>query len=139
MSLRAELKGPEVHVKVPITRSGILQINHTSPLLLPFFHSLLYIMHACDIMEDVAIAYGYNNIVKQVPQTVTMGAPQPLNKVTDLVRLEVANAGYTEILTFSLVSSISHSPTHPLFLPLSHSSSLSLLSHSSSLSPLTWI
>ena len=63
-------------------------------------------------MEDVAIAYGYNNIVKKVPQTVTAGAPQPLNKVTDLLRLEVANAGYTEILAFSLVCFL---PSCPFF------------------------
>lgn len=84
MSLPAELKGADVHVKVPITRSDI--------------------MHQCDIMEDVAIAYGYNKIVKQVPQTVTIGTPQPLNKVSDLLRVEVANAGFMEILTFSLCS-----------------------------------
>jgi len=86
MSLPAELHGHEVHVKVPVTRSDI--------------------MHACDVMEDVAIAYGYNNIQnqKQIPQTVTTGMPQPLNKVTDLLRIELANAGYTEILAFSLCS-----------------------------------
>jgi len=84
MSLPAELHGKDVHVKVPITRSDI--------------------MHQCDIMEDVAIAFGYNNIQKKIPQTVTIGNPQPLNKVSDLLRLDVANAGYTEILTFSLCS-----------------------------------
>ena len=25
------------------------------------------ILHACDVVEDVAIAYGYNNIQKQIP------------------------------------------------------------------------
>ncbi len=63
-------------------------------------------MHACDVMEDVAIAYGYNKIGQKIPQTVTVGKPQPLNKVTDLLRDEVAHAGYTEILTFSLVLSL---------------------------------
>lgn len=84
MSLPATLKANEVLVKVPITRSDI--------------------MHACDIMEDVAIAYGYNNIVKKVPKTVTIGAAQPLNKVSDLLRIEIGNAGFLEILTFSLCS-----------------------------------
>ena len=32
-------------------------------------------------MEDVAIAYGYNNLVKTVPKTVTVGRELPLNQV----------------------------------------------------------
>ena len=35
---------------------------------------------------------------------MTFGSEIPLNKFTDLVRQEVALAGYTEILTMSLVS-----------------------------------
>jgi phenylalanyl-tRNA synthetase beta chain len=32
------------------------------------------VIHACDIYEDVAVAYGYNNIKKTVPKTATIGA-----------------------------------------------------------------
>lgn len=32
-------------------------------------------------MEDVAIAYGYNKLVKTVPKTVTVGKELPLNQV----------------------------------------------------------
>ena len=73
----------DVVVKVPPTRSDIL--------------------HACDIMEDVAIAYGYNNLTLTVPRTPTVARQQPLNKFTDLLRSEVAFAGYSEAFTFSLV------------------------------------
>ena len=31
------------------------------------------VIHACDIIEDVAIAFGYNNIKKTVPKTSTIG------------------------------------------------------------------
>jgi phenylalanyl-tRNA synthetase beta chain len=62
------------------------------------------VLHACDVMEDVAIAYGYDNIKKTVPQIATEGKAQPLNKLTDLLRNELAQAGYTEILTFSLLA-----------------------------------
>lgn len=31
-------------------------------------------MHACDIMEDAAIAYGYDNIPMMFPSTSTTGA-----------------------------------------------------------------
>lgn len=71
-------------VSVPATRSDIL--------------------HSCDVMEDVAIAYGFNNLVPSVPKVLTIGRQQPLNKLTDLLRAEIAMAGYTEVLTLSLVS-----------------------------------
>lgn len=32
-------------------------------------------------MEDVAIAYGYNNLVTRIPKTVTAGRELPLNQV----------------------------------------------------------
>jgi hypothetical protein len=34
---------------------------------------------------------------------VCTGAQQPLNKLTDLLRLELAQATYTEVFTFALV------------------------------------
>lgn len=61
------------------------------------------IIHACDIYEDVAIAYGYNNIEKKVPNTSTVAAQFQLNKLSDLLRYSIALAGFTEALTFSLV------------------------------------
>jgi len=62
------------------------------------------ILHAVDIAEDVAIAYGYNNIVKRVPKTNTVGGAEPLNLVGDLLREEIGRAGYTEVLTHGLCS-----------------------------------
>ncbi|KAL4440220.1 hypothetical protein ABPG75_003221 [Micractinium tetrahymenae] len=76
--------GSKVQVQVPITRSDVL--------------------HACDVMEDVAIAYGYNNLVKTVPKTVTVGKELPLNQMCELLRGECAMAGFTEILTWALCS-----------------------------------
>jgi len=64
------------------------------------------IIHACDVMEDVAIGYGFNNIIaaSKMPQTVTAGAQQPLNKLCDQLRNELAQAAFTEVLTLSLCS-----------------------------------
>lgn len=69
-------------VAVPVTRSDI--------------------MHAVDVAEDVAIAYGYNNIPERLPSTTTTGGPTRLNAFSDLLRDEVARAGYVEILTHGL-------------------------------------
>eukprot|EP01117_Protostelium_nocturnum_P004889 TRINITY_DN1772_c0_g2_i1.p1 TRINITY_DN1772_c0_g2~~TRINITY_DN1772_c0_g2_i1.p1 ORF type:complete len:621 (+),score=217.99 TRINITY_DN1772_c0_g2_i1:96-1958(+) len=74
----------KVTVTIPITRSDIL--------------------HPCDVMEDAAIGHGYNNITVTLPKVSTEGYQQPLNKLTDQLRREIAFAGFTEVLTFSLCS-----------------------------------
>lgn len=62
------------------------------------------ILHAVDVIEDIAIAYGYNNIVQEVPQTLTVGGPLPINQFTDLLRAEISREGYVEMLTHGLCS-----------------------------------
>jgi phenylalanyl-tRNA synthetase beta chain len=62
------------------------------------------VLHPCDIAEDLAIAYGYDKIEKKTTKTVCFGYQQPINKLTDLVRLEMAQNGYVECLTFSMLS-----------------------------------
>merc|ERR1711963_232605 len=62
------------------------------------------VLHPVDIYEDVAIAYGYNNLQKTIPKTMTIASQQPINKLTDQLREQIAQAGFTEALTFSLCS-----------------------------------
>lgn len=62
------------------------------------------VLHARDIAEDVGIAHGYNNIERTFPQVVTIGKQLLLNKVSDQLRFEISRAGFTEVLTFSLVN-----------------------------------
>ncbi len=52
----------------------------------------------------MAIAHGYNNIPRHLPATVTQGRELPMNQFTELLRGECAMAGFTEILTWALVS-----------------------------------
>ena len=40
----------------------------------------------------------------QIPRTVTQGRELPLNQLSELLRQEVALAGYTEVLTWALCS-----------------------------------
>lgn len=61
------------------------------------------VIHACDIYEDVAIAHGYNNIKRTLPPTMHIGRQYPLNKLTEQLREQIAQAGFTEALTFALV------------------------------------
>jgi len=42
------------------------------------------VLHPVDIYEDVAIAYGYNNLEKTIPKTMTIATQQPINKLISL-------------------------------------------------------
>ncbi|KAJ8350096.1 hypothetical protein SKAU_G00252260 [Synaphobranchus kaupii] len=85
MCLRSEVREDGlIQVEIPPTRSDVI--------------------HACDIMEDAAIAYGFNNIVRTTPRTYTVANQFPLNKLTELLRQDLAAAGFTEALTFALCS-----------------------------------
>ena len=63
------------------------------------------VLHQCDIMEDVAIAYGFNNLPRSSPsKSATIGQPLMINKLGDIVRLEAAMAGWSEVMPLILCS-----------------------------------
>ncbi|KAF8076528.1 hypothetical protein FPV67DRAFT_421019 [Lyophyllum atratum] len=62
------------------------------------------ILHECDIMEDAAIAYGFNNLPHTFPATSTVAQPLAISKLSDIVRLEWALAGWVEVLPLILCS-----------------------------------
>ncbi|VDP89342.1 unnamed protein product [Echinostoma caproni] len=93
--LGTEFSGAEV-TDLLASGSGLLSVR-----IPPTRHDIL---HACDIVEDVAIAYGYDNIPESMPHTYCIAESQPLNRLTDLIRTEIAQMGFTEALSFSLVS-----------------------------------
>jgi len=88
--------------KIQLGPATLINDNQTLQVTVPPTRS--DILHAVDIAEDIGIAFGYNNIVKKVPQTCTVGGEQPMNKLGDLLRDEIARAGYVEVLTHGLCS-----------------------------------
>ncbi|KAJ9499284.1 phenylalanine--tRNA ligase subunit beta [Exophiala xenobiotica] len=74
-----------IDVDVPITRADVL--------------------HQADIMEDVCIAYGFNKLPRAFPKvSATVAAPLAVNKLSDILRLEAAMAGWAEVLPLILCS-----------------------------------
>ena len=72
-------------ISIPITRADVL--------------------HQADIMEDLAIAYGFNRLPRNYPnKTALVAAPLPINRLADIIRLEAAMAGWTEVLPLILCS-----------------------------------
>lgn len=63
------------------------------------------ILHQCDIMEDVAIAYGFNKLPRYFPsKSGTVAQPLAINKLADIIRLEAAMAGWSEVMPLILCS-----------------------------------
>ncbi|KUJ12688.1 phenylalanyl-tRNA synthetase [Mollisia scopiformis] len=72
-------------VSIPVTRADVL--------------------HQCDIMEDVAIGYGFNNLPRTSPNKAsTIAQPLMINKLGDIVRMEAAMAGWSEVMPLILCS-----------------------------------
>lgn len=74
----------EISVHIPATRPDIL--------------------HECDIMEDAAIAYGFNNLPDKFPATSTVAQPLAISRLSDVIRQEWAFAGWVEVLPLILCS-----------------------------------
>ncbi len=62
------------------------------------------VMHQVDLIEDVAIAYGYNNIEPLWRDLATTGAASPLQRYVDSARELMVGLGYQEVLTTTLTS-----------------------------------
>ena len=63
------------------------------------------VLHQCDIMEDVAIAYGFNRLPRTQPNKAsTIAQPLMINKLGDIVRMESAMAGWSEVMPLILCS-----------------------------------
>ncbi len=60
------------------------------------------IMHEIDLIEDVAIAYGYHNIVTSLVPTLTVGSELPLEALSNVVRQALTGLGYFEVLSLIL-------------------------------------
>ncbi|MBW2732247.1 MAG: hypothetical protein JRH20_07615, partial [Deltaproteobacteria bacterium] len=62
------------------------------------------IMHPIDLVEDVAIAYGYHNLATSLVPTMTVGEPQQLEETSNLCRRCMCGLGHHEVITLLLSS-----------------------------------
>lgn len=78
-------EGDRLDVEIPITRPDVL--------------------HQCDIMEDAAIAYGYNILPESKNKVTSLTSrPLPINKISDILRIATAQAGWSEVMPLTLCS-----------------------------------
>ncbi|KAG8780352.1 phenylalanine--tRNA ligase subunit beta [Ceratobasidium sp. 428] len=62
------------------------------------------ILHPVDLVEDSAIAYGFNKLPRSFPATSTVAQPLEVSKLADLVRRECGMCGWVEVLPLILCS-----------------------------------
>ena len=78
------IKGDELRVEIPCYKSDI--------------------WHDADIADDIARAYGYNNIIPRFPQIATIGETLPFSQFRDRITQTMVNLGFLEIYTYILSS-----------------------------------
>jgi len=80
-----KMKGGKIEIGIPSYRTDIL--------------------HTVDIIEDVAIGYGYNNIQPLLPKIATIGKQSELENLSKRIRELMIGLEFQEVLNFILTSS----------------------------------
>lgn len=62
------------------------------------------VMHPIDLVEDIAVAYGYNNIKPLWRELPTAGGAKPEQSLFNAARELMVGLGFQEVLTFTLTS-----------------------------------
>ncbi len=66
------------------------------------------ILHEIDLIEDVAIAYGYHRIPASLVPTFTVGGERPAEALSDRVRDLMCGLGFHEVMTLVLTNPKAH-------------------------------
>jgi len=84
-------------------RYGIADIwGDTLTLLAPPYRSDL--MHEVDLIEDIAIGYGYDQLEPTLPKVVTMGERMPIERLSERARRVLTGLGFMEVMTYTLTN-----------------------------------
>lgn len=62
------------------------------------------LLHPVDLLEDVAIGYGYDRILPRVKGVNTVGKKAEVERLSDLVRSVMVGLGFTEVMTYTLTN-----------------------------------
>ncbi|KAF8311820.1 phenylalanyl-tRNA synthetase subunit beta [Clavulina sp. PMI_390] len=98
------LKGPEIATLLNRMSLSAETTPNLDELVVEIPPTRPDIFHECDVMEDAAIAYGFNNLPKTFPKTSTVAQPLAVSKLSDMLRAECAYAGWVEVLPLILCS-----------------------------------
>ena len=66
------------------------------------------VMHEVDLVEEVAIGYGYFRLEPRRPPSPRSGEPHPVSELAHRVRLVMIGMGFTEVMNFVLTNERVH-------------------------------
>ena len=82
---------------------GVEKVSEDSvAVLVPCYR--VDVMHQVDLVEDIAIAYGYNNIEPLWCELPISGGVKPEQRLFDVAREFMVGLGFQEVLTYTLTS-----------------------------------
>ena len=62
------------------------------------------VWHEVDIVDDIARAFGYNNIPMKIPNVFSIGSTLPISKLTEELSDVMVGLGFLETYTFAITS-----------------------------------
>jgi len=98
--LGLQLKPPEVKALLEKMRFGVEDSKGMLKVKVPPYRA--DIMHPIDLVEDVAIAYGYMNFKPQVPKIYALGKADPFEVYCEEVRDFMVGLEFREVMTLLL-------------------------------------
>ena len=68
------------------------------------------ILHPIDVVEDIAIAYGYEHFTPTIPHVATIASLQPMSQLQERIGDTLAQLGLVEVMTYH-ITSLEHQTT----------------------------
>ena len=100
--LGVELTPSEIGIYLERMRHGVKITGNLLEVSVAAYRS--DILHPIDLVEDVAIAYGYMNFEPKVPKLYSLGRGDKLEKFCEKVRDNLVGLGYMEVMTLILTN-----------------------------------
>jgi phenylalanyl-tRNA synthetase beta chain len=66
------------------------------------------VLHEVDLVEEIAIGYGYYKLKPTIPQRSTIGEQHPAQRTANKVRQLMIGLDFTEVVNFTLTNEITH-------------------------------
>lgn len=97
---RLGLKLKEKEIKSLLERMGYSY--NDKKVLVPAYRS--DVLHQIDLVEDIAIAYGYENFKEEIPDVATIAKESPFEVFKSRVINMLVGLGFIEVKTFHLIN-----------------------------------
>jgi phenylalanyl-tRNA synthetase beta chain len=83
-----------------ILKTGLVEVS------IPAYR--IDMLHEVDLVEEVAVGYGYYRLKPSIPETVTIGEQHPAHRLANTVRQIMTGLSFTEVMNFTLTNEVAH-------------------------------